>query len=211
MIRKLIYTDSNFNNEMNKYLNQNSIKKNRVENKVKNILKDVLENGDKALVKYTKLYDNYDVDASGLILRKEEVNIAKDSCDIREIEALEMAAERISNYQKKLIPNDLNYVDETGTMLGCKWSSIDSCGIYTPGGKAMYPSSVLMNAIPARLANVDRIVMVVPTVAGYINPLVLVAAEICKIEEVYLVGGAQAIGGLAFGTESIEKVDECRG
>ena len=151
---------------------------------------------------------------NGLPINKntiKEISNALSQCSQAFHDSIKLAVQRITSYQKKLIPRNLLYKDKLGIKLGSIWSPLASCGLYVPGGKALYPSSVLMNGIPATVAGVERVAMVVPTPDGEINPLVLAAADIAGITEIYRVGGAQAVGALAFGTETIDPVDKITG
>ena len=176
---------------------------------VKDIIADVRKNGDKAIVAYNKKFDR--VENDNFRFTEQEIKEAKAKCAPEIIQALENAAKRIRSYHEKQLPQDLQYQDEQGVTLGWKWTAIDRVGIYVPGGKASYPSSVLMNAIPAIVAGVKDIAMVVPTPALAYNPHVLVAADIIGIKEIYCVGGAQAVAALAYGTETIKPVDKIVG
>ncbi len=171
------------------------------------ILADVRKNGDKAVIAYTKQFDRLELSAEQLRIPEDEINAAYEACDHTLLDALELAAMRITAYHKKQLPDDEQYVDELGVRLGWQWRAVDAVGLYIPGGLASYPSSVLMNAIPAKVAGVDRIAAVVPTPDGKLNPVVLAAAKIAGITELYRIGGAQAIGALAYGTATIPKVD----
>lgn len=179
---------------------------------VQEIFKDVINNGDTALVKYTEKFDGWKIgDAKNLKVSAKEIAEAKKQCKPGAVEALKTAAKRIEEYHLKQIPQDERYSDYHGNDLGWQWTPIQRVGIYVPGGKAAYPSSVLMNAMPAQVAGVERIVMVVPAPKGVLNPLVLAAAEIAGIKEIYKIGGAQAIAALACGTKTIEGVDKIVG
>jgi histidinol dehydrogenase len=140
-----------------------------------------------------------------------EIDAALQQCDTELLTALELAAERISSFHKHQLPEDLDYVDTAGIRLGYRWTALAAAGLYVPGGTAAYPSSVLMNALPAKVAGVERLVMVVPTPKGVLNPIVLAAARIAGIDEIYRIGGAQAIGALAYGTKTINPVDKIVG
>jgi histidinol dehydrogenase len=167
--------------------------------------------GDAALLDYTKQFDRLDLEARELRLETREITDAVKACDGGLIEALELAATRIEDYHRRQLPSDDRYVDTVGVTLGARWTPIASAGLYVPGGTAAYPSSVLMNAMPARVAGVGRLAMVVPTPDGEINPLVLAAAKISGIEEIYRIGGAQAVAALAFGTQTVAPVDKIVG
>jgi len=173
------------------------------------ILDDVRLRGDTALVELTQKFDRFDVD--GLAFTAEEIKGARAQCDADTLAALEVAAERIAGFHDKQKPDDLDFTDEQGLRLGYRWQAVGAAGLYVPGGTAAYPSSVLMNALPARVAGVERIVMVVPTPDGVVNPLVLAAADLAGVTEIYRVGGAQAVAALAYGTETIRPVDKIVG
>ena len=175
------------------------------------ILDDVKARGDAALLDYTKQFDRLDLEARELRLETREITDAVKACDGGLIEALELAATRIEDYHRRQLPSDDRYVDTAGVTLGARWTPIASAGLYVPGGTAAYPSSVLMNAMPARVAGVGRLAMVVPAPDGEINPLVLAAAKISGIEEIYRIGGAQAVAALAFGTQTVAPVDKIVG
>ena len=178
---------------------------------VAGVLSDVRERGDTALVDYTRKFDRFELEASGLRFTADEIAHAKKDCAPETLEALDVAAARIRAFHEKQLPDDLDFTDEAGLRLGYKWSAVGAAGLYVPGGTAAYPSSVLMNAIPAKVAGVQRLVMVVPTPDGVINPLVLAAAELAGVDEIYRVGGAQAVAALAYGTETIRPVDKIVG
>jgi histidinol dehydrogenase len=175
------------------------------------ILADVRKRGDAALTEYTLRFDHVDLKETGVRFSAGEIAAAAARCDAGTIAALRAAAERIEAFHRKQLPDDIAYADEAGVRLGARWTPIAAAGLYVPGGLAAYPSSVLMNAIPARVAGVDRIVMVVPTPHGEVSALVLAAAHIAGVTEIYRVGGAQAVAALAYGTESIRPVDKIVG
>ncbi len=182
-------------------------KEQNISKTVRNIIDDVKYDDDKALLKYTNRFDKTDFKSTNeLKITAEEIEEAYKSCSPESIKALETARNRIKSYHEKQLPDDLSYIDDTGMKLGWKWTPIDSVGLYVPGGLAAYPSSVLMNAIPATVAGVTKMVMVSPTPYGKTNALVLAAAKIAGITEIYKVGGAQAIAALAYGTETIPAV-----
>ncbi|MDH3703176.1 MAG: histidinol dehydrogenase [Alphaproteobacteria bacterium] len=174
---------------------------------VAKILGDLRLRGDAALIEYTKRFDRLTLTGPDIRFAPEEIAGASAQCAPAAIDALKMAAGRIRAFHERQIPEDLRYTDPQGVVLGARWTPVAAAGLYVPGGSAAYPSSVLMNAIPAQVAGVARIAMVVPTPDGVINPLVLAAAEIAGVTEIYRVGGAQAIGALAFGTATIDPVD----
>jgi histidinol dehydrogenase len=182
-----------------------------VDRTVQGILADVRARGDAALLEYTAKLDRYETTAQGLKVTREELDGALGQCDPDTVEALKLARARIAAYHERQKPDDLDYTDADGVRMGHRWTPIDAVGLYVPGGTAAYPSSVLMNAVPAKVAGVERVVMVVPAPDGVLNPLVLAAARIAGIDEVYRIGGAQAVGALAYGTETIQPVDKITG
>ncbi len=174
---------------------------------VSEILENVRRRGDKAVLDYTNKFDRLDLTEQTMRISDEEIEQAVAACDKETLDALYLAAERIEAFHEKQLPESHFFNDETGALLGWRWTPVMAAGLYVPGGTAAYPSSVLMNAIPAKVAGVKRIVMVVPAPDGKINPLVLAAADCVGIDEIYRIGGAQAIGALAFGTQTIKPVD----
>ena len=182
-----------------------------VDDIVAGIIADVRARGDAALVELTERFDRLRLDAGGLAFTAAEVDaeIARVSAEDRA--ALELAAERIRAYHARQMPEDQSWTDPEGATLGWRWSPVSAAGLYVPGGLASYPSSVLMNAIPARVAGVERLAIAVPTPDGQANPLVLLAARLAGVDEIYRVGGAQAIAALAYGTETIAPVDKITG
>jgi histidinol dehydrogenase len=171
------------------------------------IIATVRTQGDAALADYTRRFDRHDLDATGWLVTAEERRAALDGLDPDLRAALELAATRISAYHAAQRPADSDRTDESGVRMGARWNAVEAAGLYVPGGRASYPSSVLMNAIPAKVAGVDRLTMVTPTPDGVVNPLVLAAADIAGVDEVWRVGGAQAIAALAYGTDRIRPVD----
>lgn len=182
-----------------------------VDHSVAGILKDVALLGDAALLDYTLRFDRLGLAASGLAFTAAEIDGAIAACDRAALDALEVAAARIEAYHRRQLPQDDLYTDETGVTLGHRWTALAAVGMYVPGGTASYPSSVLMNAIPARVAGVPRRVMVMPTPDGKFNPLTLAAARLAGVHEIYRVGGAQAVAALAYGTQTIAPVDKITG
>ena len=182
-----------------------------VEAAVREILEDVRARGDDALIELTRKFDRFDLTADTIRITDAEIDAAVKTCVPEDVAALELAAERIRSYHLKQLPPDLAFEDDAGWRLGYRWRPIDAVGMYVPGGTAAYPSSVLMNAMPAKVAGVQRLVMVVPTPDGALNPLVMAAARLAGVDEVYRVGGAQAVAALAFGTETIAPVDKIVG
>jgi histidinol dehydrogenase len=177
-----------------------------VEAAARAIIADVAARGDCALVELTRKFDRLDLDRRGLKVTVEEIETAHAACDRRALDALALARERIEAYHRRQLPKDDRFTDALGVELGHRWTAIEAVGLYVPGGTAAYPSSVLMNAVPAKVAGVPRIVMAVPAPDGVLAPLVLAAAKLASIDEIYRVGGAQAIAALAYGTETIRPV-----
>jgi histidinol dehydrogenase len=175
------------------------------------IIADVRVRGDAAVLEMTAKFDRVALTVERMRLSDAEIAQGRGQCDPETLEALALAARRIEAFHKAQMPVDLAYEDEDGVGLGLRWQAVDAVGLYVPGGKAAYPSSVLMNAIPARVAGVERRVITVPTPDGVLNPLVLAAAELAGVTEIYRLGGAQAIAALAHGTETICPVDKIVG
>jgi len=170
------------------------------------IVDDVAHRGDIALIEATRKFDRLDLDAARLRITAAEIDAAIKACDAKTLEALELARNRIESFHRQQLPADQRFTDALGVELGWRWSAIESVGLYVPGGTAAYPSSVLMNAVPAQVAGVTRVAMVVPSPDGQLNPLVLAAARLGGVSEIYRVGGAQAIAALAYGTATIAPV-----
>ncbi|NVN36467.1 histidinol dehydrogenase [Komagataeibacter swingsii] len=183
----------------------------RVDGPVTEILAAVRARGDDALCEFTNRFDRADVTPATLRITPDEVGAACGQVPADLLESLEVAATRIESFHRAQMPSGLRYVDDAGVTLGMRWTALDSVGLYVPGGKAAYPSSVLMNAIPAHVAGVGRIAMCVPTPDGVLNPLVLAAARRAGVTEIYRVGGAQAVGAMAYGTATIAPVDRVVG
>jgi len=177
-----------------------------VERATRAIVDDVVARGDAALIEATKKFDRLELDASGLRVTAAEIDAAVKACDSTTVEALEFARDRIETFHRRQMPKDERFTDAEGVELGWRWSAVDAVGLYVPGGTAAYPSSVLMNAVPAKVAGVPRVVMVVPAPDGRLNPLVLAAAHLGGVSEIYRVGGAQAVAALAYGTATIAPV-----
>jgi histidinol dehydrogenase len=175
------------------------------------IIADVKLRGDAALLEYTARFDRFATTAAGLRLPYARIEQAMKQAPAKAVAALRMAAQRIAEYHKRQLPQNFDYADADGIRLGARWTPLDIAGLYVPGGTAAYPSSVLMNAVPAKVAGVARLVMVVPTPDGKLNDLVLAAARIAGVDEIYRVGGAQAVAALAYGTATIPKVDKIVG
>ena len=178
---------------------------------VRAIIADVRARGDAALIALTARFDKVTLTSQTLRLSETAIAEAEKGCDAKALSALDVAASRIEAYHRRQLPEDARFTDEAGATLGWRWTALDSVGLYVPGGTASYPSSVLMNAVPARVAGVSRIVMVTPAGGGKINPLTLAAAKRAGVREIYRVGGAQAVAALAYGTETIAPVDKIVG
>jgi len=206
----------NYNNEksieiLNSFISNNRSTGLDISDQVKRIISNVKENGDQAINELTLKYDNYDIEKNGILVSQDDINNAYDKCDKELIYALELAAERISAFHELQLPKNISYVDNNNVSLSSRWSPLDSVGLYVPGGKASYPSSVLMTAIPAKIAKVPEISMCVPSPNGYLNPSVLVAAKITGIKKIYKIGGAQAISAMTYGSESVKSVNKIFG
>lgn len=177
-----------------------------VDSAVRAIIDDVRARGDEALIELSKRFDDVDLRQVSLRVADEEIDAAIATVDSETYKALEFAHERISAYHQRQLPDDDFYKDAAGAQLGHRWTAIEAAGLYVPGGTASYPSSVLMNAVPARVAGVERLAMVVPAPGGKVSPLVFAAARLAGVDEIYRVGGAQAVAALAYGTETIAPV-----
>ncbi len=177
-----------------------------VEQAVRAILADVQARGDRALIELTQKFDRVDLGKLGLRVNAAEIDAAENACDGEAVAALKLARDRIEAYHVKQKPRDERWTDALGVELGGRWTSIEAVGLYVPGGTAAYPSSVLMNAVPAKVAGCPRLVMVVPAPDGKLAPLVLAAAKLAGVDEIYRIGGAQAVAALAYGTETIAPV-----
>ena len=178
---------------------------------VAKIIADVRARGDAAVIELTSKFDRLDLASDTLAFSREEIMVHCATVPSEERAALELAAERIRAYHARQMPEDASWIDSSGATLGWRWTPVSAAGLYVPGGLASYPSSVLMNAIPAKVAGVKRLSICVPTPDGITNPLVLLAAQIAGVDEVYRIGGAQAIAALAYGTETIDPVDKITG
>ncbi len=177
-----------------------------VEQAVRAIIAAVAERGDKALAEFTLKFDRVDLDKIGMQVTAAEVDAAEKLCDPAALDALKLARDRITAYHTRQKPKDERFIDPLGVELGSRWTAIEAVGLYVPGGTAAYPSSVLMNALPAKVAGCPRLVMVVPAPDGKLAPLVLAAARLAGVDEIYRIGGAQAVAALAYGTETIKPV-----
>ena len=182
-----------------------------VDTAVRAIIARVRAEGDAALIDYTLKFDKADLKTLGIAVSSDDIAKAYETADPQTVEALKFARDRIRSHHERQMPRDDRYTDAAGVELGSRWTAIEAVGLYVPGGTASYPSSVLMNAVPAKVAGVERIVIVVPAPGGIINPLVLVAADMAGVSEIYRVGGAQAVAALAYGTETIRPVAKITG
>lgn len=210
MPRKLSARDADFSRKLEELLSARE-EQSDVSADVRAILESVKKNGDVAIIDYTKRFDRHTLTSATMRVSPEEVAKGVSLCSPELLKSLKIAAARIRSYSEKQLPSDLDYTDETGTRLGHRWSAIDAVGLYVPGGTAAYPSSVLMNAVPAKVAGVKRLVVTVPCPDGVVNPAVLAACHIAGVDEIYKIGGAQAVAALAYGTETIEPVDKIVG
>ena len=203
--------NSNFEKEFETLLSSKREDSVDVDSSVKGIISGVIEFGDQALLDYTQKFDRIVLTSDNLRFTHSELKEQAAKVSDSDRSALELAAVRIEAYHNKLLPENAFWTDESGVELGWRWSPVEAAGLYVPGGLASYPSSVLMNAIPAKVAGVRRLAITVPTPDNKINPLVLLAAQLSGVDEIYRVGGAQAIAALAYGTETIEPVDKITG
>ncbi|HIF88588.1 MAG TPA: histidinol dehydrogenase [Candidatus Thioglobus sp.] len=212
MIAKLSSQQSDFDERLTSLLAWEGVSNKEVATTVDNIISSIRTDGDKALINYSIQFDGVNATSmADLTVSQDELKEAFDTLASKEKEALSAAADRVKNYHQKQTQQTWTYTESDGTTLGQKITPLDRVGLYVPGGKAAYPSSVLMNAIPAKVAGVEELIMVVPTPGGKVNQLVLAAAHIAGVNQVFTVGGAQAIAALAYGTESVPKVDKIVG
>ncbi len=206
MAIRLSSTDSDFEARFAALLGAKREVSHDVDAAVRAILEDVRDRGDAALIDYTQRFDRLDLGTRGIKVTAAEIDAAIAEVDAETMAALTLARDRIRSHHARQMPEDDRYTDSVGVELGSKWTAIESVGLYVPGGTASYPSSVLMNAVPAQVAGVDRIAMVVPSPDGILNPLVLAAARLGGVSEIYRIGGAQAVAALAYGTETVAPV-----
>ncbi len=198
--------DADFSRQFHAFLAARREEEADVSQTVAQIIADVRARGDAAVAELTQRYDELDVAATGLRVSDEEIATAVAEVPVQTMDALKLARDRIEAFHRRQLPSDDRYTDAQGAELGHKWTAVDSAGLYVPGGQASYPSSVLMNAVPAKVAGVPRLAMVVPTPRGVMNPLVFAAARLAGVDEVYRIGGAQAVAALAFGTQTVQPV-----
>ena len=203
---RLAAKDADFSERFKAFLATKRETAEDVEVTVRAIINDVAARGDRALVEYSQKFDRVDLTKLGIKVSEAEIDKAFASIDKKTRAALELASDRIEAHHRRQLPKDDFYTDAIGVELGSRWSAVDAVGLYVPGGTAAYPSSFLMNAVPAKVAGVERVAVTVPTPDGKLNPLVLAAAKLAGVTEIYRVGGAQAIAALAYGTETIAPV-----
>ncbi len=203
--------DPSFETDFAKFLGTKRESDSDVLDIVNGIIADVRARGDAAVIELTSRFDRLDLTPETLAFSEADIDAAIAEVPEAERQALELAAARIRAYHQEQLPKDARWTDETGASLGWRWSAVSSAGLYVPGGLASYPSSVLMNAIPAAVAGVENLVICAPTPDGKVNPLVLLAARLSGVETVYRIGGAQAIAAMAYGTETIAPVDKITG
>ncbi len=212
VINRLNQTQADFDAQLDRLLAWESVSDSQVQQRVTDIVNAVRQSGDKALVDYSRQFDGLSVaHAHELVIPPERLELALASIDPEQRAALQKAADRVRRYHEKQKQDSWQYQEEDGTLLGQKVTPLDRVGIYVPGGKASYPSSVLMNALPAKVAGVGEVVMVVPTPRGEVNEMVFAAAAIAEVDKVITVGGAQAVAALAYGTETVPRVDKIVG
>jgi histidinol dehydrogenase len=209
---RLNFSDKNFESALKKRLSFDTFSNKQVIEVTNDILEKIKEFGDKALIDFTNKFDLLNIKiSSDLEISQKDINLAFENIDSKQKRALEEASSRVFDYHKKQKIESWSYKDTNGSLFGQKVTPLDKVGLYVPGGKASYPSSVLMNAIPAKVAGVEELIMVVPTPNGQRNDLVLAAAKVVGVDRIFTIGGAQAIGALAYGTETIPKVDKIVG
>lgn len=211
MPKRLRTAEAGFENAFSAFLAEKRETSADIDAAVAQILADVKGRGDAALIEFSRKFDHVDLEKAGLKVTKKEMHAALNACDKEAIAAIKLAGNRIADHHQRQLPINERYTDEMGVELGWRWTAVESAGLYVPGGLASYPSSVLMNVIPARVAGVPRLVMTVPAPKGELNPLVLAAAHLNGVEEVYRIGGAQAVAALAYGTETIAPVTKIVG
>ena len=212
MVKILRENNQNFQENFKKILFKREMIDSSVDQVVENIIKKIKDDSDSGLLKLTQKYDNFKVsDVNQLFVRSEEIEKSKKMVDPKVLSSLKSAIKRIKDYHKRQIPKNDIFRDKHGILLGGLWNPIESVGLYVPGGTAAYPSSLIMNAVPAIVAGVRRIVITVPAINGILNPVILACASLLGIKEIYKIGGAQAIAALAIGTKKIKKVDKIVG
>ena len=211
MVTRLNQGDTDFDRQFEKLLGAKREVSEEVDTIVRDIIAETRLRGDAALIDYTAKFDQFELSSDQLRISEAEIEAAIVEVPAETLAALELAHERIHAHHARQMPKDDFYTDQIGVKLGTRWSAIEAVGLYVPGGTASYPSSVLMNAVPAQVAGVERIVMVVPTPEGVLNPSVLAAAKMAGVHEIYRIGGAQAVAALAYGTQTIKPVAKITG
>ena len=212
MVKILRENNQNFSENFKKILIKREMIDSSVDQVVENIIKKIKDDSDSGLLKLTQKYDNFKVsDVNQLFVQSEEIEKSKKMVDPKVLSSLKSAIKRIKDYHKRQIPKNDLFRDKHGVLLGGLWNPIESVGLYVPGGTAAYPSSLIMNAVPAIVAGVRRIVITVPAINGILNPVILACASLLGIKEIYKIGGAQAVAALAIGTKKIKKVDKIVG
>ena len=206
MPKTLLTIDPGFETAFTAFLSEKREVSVEVDTAVRDIIAGVRAHGDAALIDLSRRFDSVDLAETGILISAAEVDAAVGQCSKETLDALSFSAGRIRAHHERQLPVSERYTDDAGVELGDRWMAVESAGLYVPGGLASYPSSVLMNALPAIVAGVPRIVMVVPAPRGELNPLVLAAARLCGITEIYRIGGAQAVAALAYGTETVKPV-----
>ncbi len=212
MINKFSTLDNDFDSQLDSLIAWDSSINEEISHSVNKIIDDVKQNGDISVLDYTKKFDSLDAESiSELIISRDRLKQSFDNLGQEQKNALSIAADRIKSYHQNQVQESWSYKEDDGSVLGLKITPLERAGLYVPGGKAAYPSSVLMNSIPAKVAGVEELIMVVPTPKGVLNELVLAAAYVAEVDLVVTIGGAQAIAALAYGTETIPKVDKIVG
>lgn len=207
MAQRLSSTDAGFNAAFDAFVRKDRDGGADVSTVVRDVIAKVRAEGLDAVKTYTAQFDKFELTDGNLKVTPEEIELAEAACDADDLKALDFAATRIRTFHEKQLPNDERYIDDQGVTLGWRWTCVDAAGLYAPGGRAAYPSSVLMNAVPAKVAGVKRLAMATPAPNGEMNPLVLAAAKRAGVDEIYRIGGAQAIAALAYGAGPIAPVD----
>ncbi len=211
-MKRLKTTQADYQQQIDELLAWEGVSDDNVNNVVKDVIQNIRQRGDEALVEYTNKFDRMSVSSMAeLTFSEQQLDDALKKIPAEQRQALELAAERIRSYHRHQVMQSWSYTEDDGTMLGQQITALDRVGLYVPGGKATYPSSVLMNAIPAKVAGVEEVVMVVPTPDGVVNDMVLAAARIAGVSTAYAIGGAQAVAALAYGTETVPAVDKIVG
>ena len=208
---KIIYKKNDIKKFISNLINQNKSLNIKIEREVEKIFQNIQRKGDKALFSYAKKFDGCKLNAKNILIDKNKIKIFAKKCPKDIAKALYFSSSRIKKFHLHQIPKNYKYKDSKGVILGSQWKPINSIGIYVPGGTATYPSSILMNSIPAKIAGVEKIAMVIPQKNTKLNPIIAKAAEIADIDKIYRIGGAHSIAALAWGTKSIEPVDKIVG